>query len=348
MPTTTAPVLDSIEFENFKILRDARLPLSQMTLIVGPNSSGKSTVFEALRLATGNGKAQYDSLLSAGLQAEPSAPKPPVRLQFRWKSPYDATLGTWSMTPGTQLTKSGVDFHSAMPGQATEIGPLGPMLQRYQTYTFDPHVVGQPAKLVPDHTLQPNGGDLVGVLDQLRDRAPERFEEFTDEVGRWFPEYDRVLFSTPGAGMRALSVRTRSGHHQIPAQALSQGTLVGLALLTLAYIPDAPPLFGLEEPEARIHPRLLRDVHRALRRLAFPAEYGDNRSPHQIILTTHSPYLLDLFTDEPESVVIAERAPESATFSRLSDHPDLGELTRDVHLGDAWYSGVLGGVPALK
>ena len=35
-----------------------------------------------------------------------------------------------------------------------------------------------------------------------------------------------------------------------------------------------------------------------------------------------------------------------ATFERLSDQPDIMEVLDDAPLGEVWYSGVLGGVPA--
>ncbi|PYT10092.1 MAG: ATPase, partial [Acidobacteria bacterium] len=96
----------------------------------------------------------------------------------------------------------------------------------------------------------------------------------------------------------------REGHFQIPATELSQGTLLALAILTLTYIPNPPSIVCLEEPDRGIHPRLLRDVRDALYRLSYPENYGERRDPVQVIATTHSPYLLDLFKDHPEEVVI--------------------------------------------
>jgi hypothetical protein len=63
------------------------------------------------------------------------------------------------------------------------------------------------------------------------------------------------------------------------------------------------------------------------------------------VATTHSPFLLDLFRDHPEEIVIANRHGRSATFERLSDRADVQEILREGSLGDIWYSGVLGGVP---
>ncbi len=101
----------------------------------------------------------------------------------------------------------------------------------------------------------------------------------------------------------------------------------------------------LEEPDRGIHPRLLRDVQDAIYRLAFPSESGD-RAPVQVIVTTHSPYLIDLFRDHPEQIVIAEKIDNAAIFRPLAEIKNLKELLEDSHLGAAWFSGALGGVPA--
>jgi len=116
--------------------------------------------------------------------------------------------------------------------------------------------------------------------------------------------------------------------------------------LALAYDPDPPPIVMVEELDRGIHPRLLRDVRDALYRLSYPAERGlATRAPVQVIVTTHSPYLLDLFRDHPEEVIIADKRGAAATFSRLADRDDLTELLAEGALGDMWFAGVLGGVP---
>ena len=183
-------------------------------------------------------------------------------------------------------------------------------------------------------------------MDRLRDKAPERFEALNDEFGLWLPEFDRILFETPKTGQRAFLLRTRKGHHAIPARDLSQGTVLALAILTLAYLPDPPPLIGIEEPERGVHPRLLRNIQTALYRLSYPEQFGEERQPVQVIATTHSPYFLDLYKDHPEEIVIAQKTADGAQFERLSDQPHIMEVLEDAPLGEVWYSGILGGVPA--
>ena len=90
---------------------------------------------------------------------------------------------------------------------------------------------------------------------------------------------------------------------------------------------------------------MLREIRDALYRLSYPDDCGLTRSPAQVIATAHSPYLLDLFRDHPEEVIISQKQGTAASFDRLSDRPDLPQLLQESSLGDLWFSGILGGVP---
>jgi predicted ATPase len=219
-------------------------------------------------------------------------------------------------------------------------------LSRIRIFSFDPKAIAQDDVLYPNVELQPSGQYLAVVLDRLRDQHPERFESLNRELNRWLPEFNRILFDTPNQGSRRLVLRTCEGAYKIKAKDLSQGTLIALAVLTLAYLADPPSVVCLEEPDHGLHPRLLRDVRDAIYRLAYPESAGEKRDPVQVVATTHNPYFLDLFREHPEEIVIAEKVGLEAKFSRLSDRSDLNEILGDAHLGDVWYSGVLGGVPA--
>src|SRR5262249_22466967 len=192
--------------------------------------------------------------------------------------------------------------------------------------------------------LNPSGQGLPAVLDDLKDNHPERWELLLAEMRRWLPEYDHIQFDKPQAGQKGVALRTRKGGHRIPAHQLSQGTLIALAMLTLAYLPDPPSVVGLEEIDHSLHPRLLRHLQDALYRLSYPESCGENRPPIQIIATTHSPYLLDMYRDHPEEVVLAEKKGLEVEMKRLTDIEHYEEILGDSPLSEVWYSGVLGGV----
>lgn len=323
-------MIESVQFRNFKVLRDATLPLSRFTLIVGPNGSGKSTALQAF-LAVKN-PPPYSVVVTAGLAQTEVA----VEVVIQWEAPYEGALSTaaWSPTRGFSLRHQG-----------SEEGALNTKLSKVRIYSLDARIIAAPTPLQPKLELDWNGGHLAGVLDRLHGLEPERFEAFNDELERWFPEFDKILFDTPAPGQKSFLLRTRNGHYAIPAADLSQGTLFALTILTLGYLPDPPPIVGLEEPDRGIHPRLLRQIQDALYRLSYPENYGEKREPVQVIATTHSPYFLDLYKDHPEEIVIAQKTRDGARFECLSEHPHIMEILGDAPLGEVWYSGILGGVP---
>jgi predicted ATPase len=181
------------------------------------------------------------------------------------------------------------------------------------------------------------------VLAAVRARAPEAFAAIADEVVRILPEFTAIELderdTTVGLGLRL------TDGDLVTAENLSQGALYTLAVLTLAFNPAPPSVLCIEELDRGIHPRLLREIRDALYRLSHPESVGLTRAAVQIVATTHSPYLLDLFRDHPEEIVIAQKHGREARFERLADRPDLAELLREGPLGDMWFSGILGGVP---
>lgn len=218
-------------------------------------------------------------------------------------------------------------------------------ISRTRVFSFAPEVLAQPSTLQKTLEIGPNGSNLPSVLTTLQDQSPERFEALNKDIAQWLPEFDRILMDTPQVNSRAFMLRTRIGKHPLRASSLSQGSLLALALLTLSHIPEPPTLIGIEDPDRGMHPRLLRDLLDAIHRLSHPEEFGDDRAAVQVVLTTHSPYLLDLFRDRLEDVVVVEKVGLNSTLKRLSTIPHVEEIIRDAHLGEVWFNGILGGVP---
>lgn len=333
-------MIERIEFQNFKVLHHTALPLGRLTLIIGPNGSGKSTALQALKLMKSPEDVRHEQVASTGDGGE-------ATVTVEWSADHSGTrrlTKTIWHAAGNEKDVSKGHFNRNDMSPAVETGEMEGRLSAIRVYALDPEKIKEPVQLAPKIELSCNGFGLAGVLDRLRDGHPERFEDLNQELNRWLPEFDRILFHVPKDGFRKFSLRTIAGH-EIPADALSDGTLLALAILTIAYVPDHPPLIAFEDPDRGLHPRLLRDVQEALYRLAYPENFGEDRDPVQVVATTHSPYFLDLFKDHPEEIVIAQRRNGEAVFERLSDVPDIDEILADAPLGEVWYSGILGGVP---
>jgi predicted ATPase len=342
-------MIESIRFTNFKALRTTTVPLSPFTLLLGPNGSGKTTVLQALNrvadLAAQGGQGHtfecsqpgtWSSLRS--VTAKDGDETIEVHLRVRLKSLISVS---YKWFPNGQFRRE-LRREDQKLAEGDDAITVLHWLRRMRTYALDAFAIAQPVP-VYGNPLNSTGHGLPAVLDDLKDNYPERWEQLLAEMQRWLPEYDYIQFDKPQAGQKGIVLRTKRGGHRIPASELSQGTLIALALLTLAYLPDPPSLVGLEEIDHSLHPRLLRHLQDALYRLSYPESCGEARPPIQVIATTHSPYLLDLYREHPEEVVLAQKQGLEVEMGRLADVEHYEEILGESPLSEVWYSGVLGG-----
>jgi len=340
-------VISSVAFRNFKALREARVELRPFNLIVGPNGSGKTSLIQALlRLRT---LARLHAA-PAGAVEVPNAER--ASLEFRFASPHECAFARLSCVE--QLVCDQIEIGGV--GEAERVSVIRE-IEGIRAYLFDHYAMAEPSAAAKADVLElaQNGGNLAAVLAALRESYPENFAQLEAELRQIVPEFAAIEISQSGAaeGSKAVSIglRLRGGGgasvsgEVVTADNLSQGTLYLLAVLFLVFQPKPPSVVCIEEIDRGMHPRWLRALRDLLYRLSYPRDFGETREPVQVLATTHSPYLLDLFKDHPEEIIISQKHGLSAHFERLSDRADLGSLLGEASLGDLWFSGILGGVP---
>jgi predicted ATPase len=333
-------VIAAVHFKNFKALRSAAVRLEPFNLVIGPNGSGKTSLIQAmLRLRSLSGLPVTHAHELKGQQ--PGGPQ----IEFHFNPPFQnvrVTLGCNSDELVCNLLV--VDHAPGIAGEG-EWAELRTKLQGIRAYLFDHYAMAVPAKRSEGVELASNAGNLSAVLASRREKFPAAMKTLEEDFCRILPEFAGLDFREAGDGRVELVARLAGVDAKVAADSLSQGTLYLLATLALAHAPSPPTVVCLEEADRGIHPRMLREVRDALYRLSYPKDAGLDRAPVQVITTTHSPYLLDLFKDYPEEVVLASKHGNAATFMRLSERTDLLDLMKEAHLGDLWYSGILGGIP---
>jgi len=327
-------VIASVAFRRFKALRSTSAKLGPFNLVIGPNSSGKTSLIEALlRLRT---LAKLDPLDDATALAAKAGPE----IQFSFMPPHDGLQVRLGCTGETTC-----DALHVSPAGAPEWSALREEIARIRSYEFDHDAMARPVPLADNTELASDGGNLAAVLARMKDAAPQVFATLEAEVFRLMPQFTGIVLQRSGNDTVSLALELAEGEGVVPAESVSQGARYMLALLALSFDPAPPSIVCIEEIDRGIHPRRLREVRDALYRLTYPDSFELQRAPVQVIATTHSPFLLDLFREHPEEVLITQKHGREARFERLIDRPDLGELLQEGTLGDLWFSGILGGVP---
>ncbi|QYM80224.1 AAA family ATPase [Horticoccus luteus] len=327
-------MIASVHFQRFKALRDTRLNLLPFNLVIGPNGSGKTSLLQAIE--------RLCALAKLPLATEEVAGRTDAaEVSFTFTAPHahvEARLGCVDDLRCDLLRTS-----AAGP----EWEALREKLRRGRNYAFDPATLALPARRAEGGELAGDGRNLAAVLAMRQERHPGWFARMEQEFLRVMPEFSALSFSTPAAEQVALEMVLAGSERgaRVAADDVSQGTLVLLALLALAFDPAPPPIMCFDEVERGLHPRLLREVRDTLYRLSYPLTVNETREPVQIVATTHSPYLVDLFREHPEEIVISHKIGTRAHFERLSERKDLPGLLGEGSLGDIWFSGILGGVP---
>ncbi len=193
-----------------------------------------------------------------------------------------------------------------------------------------------PARL-PQATDGPIGfleEDFSNLALMVNDLQTRGLEKPMDEYLNRFYETYYSLRSRVFGGAIQLAVNESGMSSSIPATRLSDGTLRFIALLTVLCHPQPPELVCIEEPELALHPN-------AMPLLADLLRGASERT--QVIVTTHSPDLVDQFTVDPDVIMVCERGFDGDTQLKRLPEDELNEWLEDYRLAELWKKGVIGG-----
>lgn len=305
-------MLQQVNIKGFRCLRRVNVPLRPLTILIGPNDSGKSVFLLALRhLAEVVAFQRRDYWRLDGTQpvnivgtAEEGArfeanPSQTLVVQPPSASALVNPLGFYD------LPSAGVPMHS--PGHPDEHGPP---------------------------QLNPRGELTPALLDYLLRRDRTRFFALVDALRSLVPGLEEVEIATPDANSRRVDLVIENGL-RIPADDASAGLRLLLFFVALAYHPSPPKLILLEEPENGVHPKRVGDVIRLLREIT-QGVHGNHAA--QIVLTTHSPYLLDYVDVDKDQVLVFSRDDDGSRTAEPADAERLKSFLDEFMLGEVWYN----------
>ncbi len=373
-------MLKRVSIQNFKSLKDVTLDLQKVNLLIGPNNSGKTNFLKALEFCYDAHEFKEMQVLlgDEGEEEEFAVTTHTVSKAYNYlklvhKRDHRSEINFQLVFADNTLV--GIEWSSEQSSIVVQksngklstdedaVDRLKNSLGKIIIYKPDSNKLTQPGPVgTGEETVGADASNLVGFLDLMLGKYRRTvFSRIEVDLQTCVPEFSEINLDdaepteelrrqTEGKSFKRVGLTNGKQEVTYWADELSEGTLYFLALLCIINQPNPPKLLLLEEPEKGIHPRRIFEVIQFIFRLAEEKDI-------QVIMTTHSPTVVDMFKDMPESVFIFDKDDEGATHIKNLLHDVIEPETikskelgvEPPHytdsLGDAWTVGFLGGVP---
>lgn len=374
------PRIRRVYIQNFRSIERTVVDLEPLTVLVGPNGAGKSNFVAALdtvgRYIT-EGLTPNPHYFSIPRWLSGSEEIPLFGASFELELAPETTstysfllrgLADYPSTPSVlhercSVVEAGIEIGGFEVEQGRfirEISGIRPqiaadrlalfaasavpefrqtydLLTSIRTYSIRPQEIAvYVGPNAPNDSLEPDGRNAVAVLRAIRERTPEDHERIEHLMALAVEGVTGVTtqFSQDRQWLQFNKDFGADEPSWLIGAQMSDGTLRLLGLLLTVYQPRRPAVLVVEEPEATVHPAIAELLMQVFR---------DASRRQQVILTTHSPDLLDAkeLSDEQIRVVsqrqgrtvIAPLGPASRQAIRERLYTP-GELLRLSELDD--------------
>lgn len=218
-------------------------------------------------------------------------------------------------------------------GGDERFAPVFKLLGAMRVYSIEPAKLREMQDPDSGLALKSDGSNAASVLQELtRDRASQTRDEIHQFLEAIAPGTSSVVPKKHGNKLSMTFTQTwgedKSKRLSFDAFSMSDGTLRSLGLIMAIFQKPSPSVLVIEEPEATIHPGALGAVLDLIRRASRTM---------QVVVTTHSPELLDAnwITDQNLRIVSWQEGashlllPSAATREAMRSHlMGAGELLR--------------------
>ncbi|MBW2623689.1 MAG: ATP-binding protein [Deltaproteobacteria bacterium] len=204
------------------------------------------------------------------------------------------------------------------------------MVQGVKAFAFNPVMMknASPPGQIPG--LKPDGSNLPWVIKGFKETHLDCFTGWVNSLKTVLPDLEDIEIIQRDEDRYCFLEFTYQDSLKTPSWVASDGTLRLTALTLLAHLPHKSRVYLIEEPENGIHLKALAGVVKAL----------SSASASQILLTTHSPAVLELA--DPAKVLCFAKTREGATdVVPGCEHPMMVEHGGQANIGDLFNRGLL-------
>jgi predicted ATPase len=170
--------------------------------------------------------------------------------------------------------------------------------------------------------MKNSGANLADFFRRLQDK-PALSNLVIDKLRYVLPDLDYVGGEEVNVQkLIYLFFKEKNNEHYIPSWLFSSGTLRILAMLSILNSETPPPIVFIEEVENGLDPRTLNLLVTEMRGML---------PEHQFVVTSHSPYFLDLV--DLQHVIVADRNESKTSFYRPDDDKSFDDWKEEFSAG---------------
>lgn len=313
-------MIKEFRVKNFRCLEDVYLKLTPLHALVGPNDSGKSTIFRSIRYAL--------TFLTSSYPQMSFIDKNLIYLEKNDQQPISAFFIKHNNQSILFNNNKEISIEHRYDSIAKYIQDN---LEKFKTkiIRWEPDTLRQPSKLIPNgdpsNFFEKRGQGLPGIYDFILSRGDDSFKKISAEMCKLFPHMSRLKMIAVSDSQKNLLFELKNGQ-TIGVNEVSEGVLYFLAYSALQYI-EPQDLLLIEEPENGLHPARIAEVMRILRDITTRGT--------QIILATHSPLVLNEL--KPEEITVLSRPEGKGTkATRLINVFNFKERAKVFSPGEMW------------
>jgi predicted ATPase len=176
-------------------------------------------------------------------------------------------------------------------------------------------------------TLHKDGRNIAEYLLSIRDKDLYVFKGILETLQYLLPYAEDLQPQITQELEKMVYLQLSEQDFKLPGWMLSTGTLKILALLAVFRHPEPSPLIVIEELENGLDPRTIHLVITEIR------NYIENKKG-QVLITSHSPYLLDQL--HISQIIFVERKEEKVSLSRPADDEEVLEWSKKFAPGQLY------------
>lgn len=363
-------MLSRLRVKRFKSLFDTEVDLEPLTVFIGPNGSGKSNIFEAL--------LELSSFFERVMNFEKGEPLLPISYDKIWQRNQEERYLSYEvndLAEGEEIfvsfkyfkldnpeiglkfrdqdttkfpVKNGDKIQEYLLNKQYDDSSLYIALKKAKIYDFSPAYFlynNNPNSSKSTNKLDRIGQGIANSLIDILLSNRKSFDQLEQRLTQLVPNIKAISLKRTENQEFFLRLIDKYSEYPIPAADISDGTFRLLAFLTALYQEGTPSIICFEELENGVHPWLL---HKMIELLKIVSTEGINGKPVQVLITTHSPLLLNYV--EPYQVRAVELDPEGKTQVHAlpleSKRFQKALEAYDGELGELWFTNVFGGNPA--